>query len=105
MKTRTLRLAASIALLSAAQAVAAEKTATLEVTGLYCASCPYIAAQAISAVASAEIIDGFYDPQAQLAHFVVRYDDALATTDDLVSATMEFGYPATLLEPAAGGDS
>jgi len=91
--------------LSAGSAFAAQKTATIEVTGLFCASCPYIAAKAVNAVPSAKIVDGFYDPDKQLAQFVVEYDDALTTLDALVGATQEYGYPATLVPETANGDS
>jgi len=93
------------ALLSGGAALAGQRTATIEVTGLYCSSCPYIAAQAIMSVPSANIVDGFYDPQAQMAHFVVEYDDTLATLQQLVGATSEYGYPAKLIEQPADGNS
>ncbi len=100
---KTLLLAGVLALASSGGALAAQRTATIEVTGLYCASCPYIAAQAITDVASARIIDGFYDQQAQLARYVVEYDDEMTTVDDLVAATMQYGYPATLIETPEDG--
>ncbi|RMF39381.1 MAG: hypothetical protein D6754_05535 [Alphaproteobacteria bacterium] len=94
-------LATTLALLLPAAAGAEERTATLEVTGLYCASCPYIAAQAITSIPSADIVGGYYDPQAQLAHFVVRYDDAKATLDQLIAAPAQYGYPARRIEDEA----
>jgi len=95
-------LATSAAILSSAAAFAAEKTARIEVTGLYCASCPYIAAQAITAIKSAKITDGYYDPEKQMAQFVVKYDDAVTTPEALANATVEYGYPAKLIKKIKG---
>ncbi len=100
---KRLLLAGALALASAGAALAGQRTATIEVTGLYCASCPYIAARAISEVASANIVDGFYDQEAQLARYVVEYDDEIATPDELVAATMQYGYPARLIETPQDG--
>jgi len=88
----------------AAPALAGERIATIEVTGLSCPSCPYIAAQAVMAIPSAEIVDGFYDAEQQLAHFVIRYDDEITTLTALIGATDEYGYPSSLVQDG-GGDS
>ncbi len=50
--------------------------------------CPNIAAQAITDIASAEIVDGFYDPDRQLAQFVIQYDDELTTPEALLGASI-----------------
>jgi len=94
MKRTFLSLIAAAALLSPQMAGAAERIATIEVSGLYCASCPYIAAQAIMDVPSANITDGYYDSKAQMAQFVVEYDDELANLEQLIAATSDYGYPA-----------
>ena len=94
----TLCVLTAVAALIGAPALAAEQTARIEVTGLWCSSCPYIAAQAITDIASAEIIDGFFDPNLQLAQFVIQYDDELTTLEALLSATEDYGYPTTLVE-------
>jgi len=98
LKSLLFALTTSATLMAAAPIMAAEQTARIEVTGLFCASCPYIAAQAITSIESAEIVDGFYDPEAQLAQFVVQYDDTLTTLAELVKATDQYGYPARLIE-------
>lgn len=87
--------------LGAGSAVAAEQTITVEVGGLWCSSCPYIAAQAIQSVNSAKIVDGFYDQEQQLAQFVVTFDDLLTDADAIVASTSEFGYPAQLVDKLA----
>ncbi|PHQ94999.1 MAG: hypothetical protein COB40_11230 [Marinosulfonomonas sp.] len=91
----------TLAALIGGPALAGEQTTRIEVTGLYCSSCPYIAAQAITDIASAEIVDGFYDANLQLAQFVIQYDDEMTTLEALLSATVDFGYPATLVEEPA----
>lgn len=102
MKPILFALSAASALFIAGSAFAGEKTATIEVSGLYCASCPSIAAQAVLAVPSTEIVDGFYDPNQQIAQFVVQYDDEMTTLAAVVGATDEYGYPARLVKE---GDS
>lgn len=98
--------AATVVALAGPMAVqAGEQVTTIEVTGLYCASCPYIAAQAIMDVPSANITDGFYDPRAQLAQFVVQYDDTETTLEQLISATSEYGYPARQIDEIAPADN
>jgi len=97
MKSLLITLSTVSTLFLAGTALAGEKTATIEVSGLYCASCPYIASQAVLLVPSTEIVGGFYDAEQQLAQFVVQYDDEVATLADLVSATDEVGYPARLV--------
>ena len=89
---------AALSVMAPVVASAAERTATIEVTGLYCASCPYIAAQALSSVPSAKIVDGFYDGNAQMAQFVVTYDDSLATLELLIAATADYGYPSRSID-------
>jgi periplasmic mercuric ion binding protein len=98
VKSLLFALTTSASLMVAAPSMSAEQTARIEVTGLFCASCPYIAAQAINSIESAKIVDGFYDPNSQLAQFVVQYDDTLTTLADLVKATDQYGYPARLVE-------
>ena len=104
MKQSLFALVATSALLFSGSAFAAQKTVKIEVTGLYCASCPYIAAQAIQSIKSATITDGFYDQKNQMAQFVVQYDDAQTTLDALTKATVEYGYPAKII-PTGNGNS
>lgn len=98
MKPTTLTLALSL-LLPAGAALADEVHTKLEVTGLYCASCPAIAAQALEQVPTVQITGGFFDPQQQLAVFEITFDDTQASTDDLIFATQGmYGYPARVLD-------
>jgi len=86
---------ASIVLTGAASA--AEQQATIEITGMTCPSCPYIAADAVQSVTSVEIVSGDFDQSAQLIVFIVTYDDALTTPQAIAAAPMEYGYPGRVL--------
>jgi len=85
-------------LLTTTAVFAAEQQAKIEVSGLTCPSCPYIAAEAISSIDSVQIVDGDYDEGAQTAIFVVSYDDAVTTPKAIADATDEYGYPGRVLE-------
>lgn len=88
--------------LSAAVASAAERQASIEVTELFCPSCPYIAADAIKGVDSVQILEGDYDKAAEKIVFLVSYDDAVTTPEAIAEATMQYGYPGRVLDPASG---
>lgn len=88
-------------LLSTTAVFAAEQQAKIEVSGLTCPSCPYIAAEAISSIDSVQIVDGAYDEAAQIATFVVSYDDAVTTPKAIADASDEYGYPGRVLENKA----
>lgn len=79
---------------------AAERKAKIEVTELFCPSCPYIAAQAISDLSSVDIVEGKYDQSAEKAVFVVKYDDAETTAAEIAAAPEQYGYPGRVLEDA-----
>jgi mercuric ion binding protein len=91
-----------MAIMAAAAASAAERQATIEVAGLTCPSCPYIAASALQSVDSVEIVEGDYDAYAQKAVFLVSYDDAVTTPEAIAGATEQYGYPGRVLDTAPG---
>lgn len=92
------RLAIALAaFLSVSAANAAEQQVRIEVSGLSCPSCPYIAATALESVDSVEILEADYDASAQMAVYVLSYDDAVTTADAIADATMEYGYPGRVL--------
>ncbi len=99
MRTLTLSL---LSMLAAAGALAAERQASIEVSELYCPSCPYIAASAVKAVDSVTIVEGAYDQAAEKVVFVVTYDDAVTTPEAIAQAPMRYGYPGRVLDPASG---
>jgi len=97
------RFALSLAAVFIASAAsAAEQRLSLEVSGLTCPSCPYIAASALRAVDTVQIVETAYDVTTQQAVFVLSYDDAVTTPEAIANATSAYGYPARLLEAGSG---
>jgi periplasmic mercuric ion binding protein len=95
--------AAALALaLSTGVALAAEQQAKIQVSGLTCPSCPYIAAQAVESVESVKILDGEYFEQEQYALYTVSYDDAITSPEEIAAAPEDYGYPGKVLDPASG---
>jgi len=80
---------------------AAEQQARIEVSELFCPSCPYIAADAVKTIESVEIIEGDYDQEAETIVFLVSYDDAITTAQAIAEAPMQYGYPGRVLDAAA----
>lgn len=73
---------------------AAQRTVTLAVENMSCASCPYIVEQSL------ERVDGVVDAQVSFEErtAVVRYDDSRTGIDVLTRATEEAGYPSRIAE-------
>ena len=101
MKTLTSAIAAL--LLTGGAVWAAEQQARIEVSELFCPSCPYIAADAVKTIESVEIIEGDYDQEAETIVFLVSYDDAITTPEAIAEAPMQYGYPGRVLDAAASG--
>jgi mercuric ion binding protein len=76
--------------LFASPALAAEKTVTLAVEGMYCASCPFIVQQSLTAVPGVEKVEVSFENQTA----TVTFDDATADVAALVKATTDAGYPS-----------
>jgi len=91
-----------LGLFAASMAQAVERQASIEVSELFCPSCPYIAANAITSIDSVEIIQGDYDQAAEMIIFLVRYDDAITTPEAIAAAPMQYGYPGRVLDNASG---
>lgn len=79
-------------------ALAAQKTVTLAVSGMYCASCPYIVQKAIKKVPGVSKV--VVSEEKETA--VVTFNDAMADIDALTWATTEAGYPSVLQADKAG---
>jgi periplasmic mercuric ion binding protein len=82
-----------VTLLASAAATAAERTVTLAVDGMTCASCPYIVRsvpQEVPGVARAEV-----SYAEKLA--VVTFDDARTTVAALTQATAGVGFPSRVI--------
>jgi periplasmic mercuric ion binding protein len=90
--TRVLATAGfGVALLSAGVAVAAEKTVTLSVPGMYCASCPYIVKQSLAKIGGV----GQVNTSLETKTATVTYDDQKTNVAALTAATTSAGYPST----------
>jgi len=98
---KTLTSAITALLLTGSAALAAEQQARIEVSELFCPSCPYIAADAVRSIESVEIIEGDYDQEAEKIVFLLSYDDAITTPEAIAEAPMQYGYPGRVLDAAA----
>ena len=80
-----------ISLLASSAALAAQKTVTLTVPGMYCATCPITVKGSLSAV------PGVTKVQVSLAKktAIVTFDDAKTAVPALITATTHAGYPST----------
>lgn len=95
MMPRILSGAAFAAMLLAATGVSAgQRTVTLAVDGMTCASCPYIVRTALLEVPGVERAEvSLGDKKA-----VVTFDDTKAGVAELTAATAASGFPSRLLE-------
>lgn len=90
MKKFTSAAILSGSLLSSGLAIAAEQTVTLSVSGMTCASCPYIVKQSLAAV------DGVTSVKVSMLErtAVVTFNDAKGSVADLITATGNAGFPS-----------
>jgi mercuric ion binding protein len=81
-------------LLGATGASASQRTVTLAVDGMTCASCPYIVRTALLKLPGVErAVVSYADKTA-----VVTFDDTQAGIADLTAATAASGFPSRLLD-------
>ncbi len=80
-----------ISLLASPVALAAQKTVTLSVPGMYCATCPITVKGSLTAVPGvAKVVVSLAQKTA-----VVTFDDAKTAVPALITATTNAGYPST----------
>lgn len=94
---RTAVITAALALTGAA--AAAQRTATLEVRNVSCASCAPIVKSALSrvfGVSSVAVVE-----RDGMATASVTFDDAKVATDALTKATRDAGFPSTVKDVKA----
>ncbi|MBT9590488.1 MAG: mercury resistance system periplasmic binding protein MerP [Thiobacillus sp.] len=72
--------------------LAAQKTVTLGVPGMTCGACPITVKKAISKVDGVKQAEVDFDKR----QAVVTYDDAKVSTDQIMRATANAGYPSTI---------
>jgi len=83
--------ALTVSLLSASVAFAGEKTVTLAVQNMSCATCPHTVKESLLAIPGvARVVVSFETKTA-----VVVYDDMRTSIRALTSATTKAGYPST----------
>lgn len=80
-----------LALLIAPPIFAAQKTVTLDVTGMNCATCPITVKKSLTMVTGVSRAEINYEKR----QAVVTFDDAQTTLDKLTRATTDAGYPST----------
>lgn len=73
-------------------ALAAEKTVTLSVPGMYCDSCPITVRKALEKVTGVKNAKATYEPK----EAVVTFDDAKASVEQLTEATRQAGFPSSV---------
>lgn len=89
-------IAGGLLLLTSGAAFAEQQEARIQVSGLFCPSCSYIAAQSLEQASSVEIVG--YRPTGieGSAIYIVSYDDTATTLAEIVAMPVSFGYGAAL---------
>lgn len=91
-------LIAALLLGLSTSALAASKTVTLSVPGMYCAVCPVTVKKVLTQVKGVSRVTVNYDKKEVVAVF----DDTQAKIEDLARATESAGYPSKPVGPAKG---
>lgn len=82
----------ALGLLAATGALAADKTVTLAVQNMYCATCPYTVRSSLEAVPGVSRVAVSF--QSKTA--TVTYDDRKTGANALTAATTNAGYPSSV---------
>jgi len=90
MKRILSTLVIATAVFGTGAAIAAEKTVTLAVKGMYCSACPYIVKQSLAKVTGVGNVAVSYEKKTA----TVTYDDQKTTLAVLTAATTQAGYPS-----------
>jgi periplasmic mercuric ion binding protein len=91
---RTLQIAiAGSTLLTGGMAVAEDRTVTLAVEKMTCASCPYIVKQALTRLSGVKRAEVSMEEKTAR----VTFDDTVANVAGLTKATGDAGFPSHLL--------
>ena len=80
-------------------AEAAERSVTLDVEGMTCASCPYMVRQALLDVEGVKSVEVSYERERAR----VAYDDEAADINDLTGTTGAIGFPSQLVVERTNG--
>ena len=94
MKRLSTAAFAALMLFAAHGASAAERTVTLKVDNLFCATCPYIVKRTLSRIPGVTEVEVSYEEKTA----VVTFDDRKTDLAALLAATAGTGFPATVIE-------
>ena len=86
--------ALALAVLVSTAAAAAERTVTLMIENMTCASCPYIVKRALAAVPGVRDVEVSFETKTA----VVTFDDEKTTPNALIDATSGVGYPSSVIQ-------
>ena len=85
--------ALAMAILAGGDARAAERTVTLKLDNLFCASCPYIVKQVLAEVPGVRYVKVSFKKKTA----IVTFDDGETSVAALTAATANVGFPSALL--------
>ncbi len=94
MKRLSTAALAALMLLAAHGALADERTVTLKVDNLFCATCPYIVKRTLSRIPGVTEVEVSYQEKTA----VVTFDDRKTDVAALMAATAGTGFPASVIE-------
>ncbi len=94
MKRLSTAAFAALMLLAAHGASADERTGTLKVDNLFCATCPYIVKRTLSRIPGVTEVEVSYEEKTA----VVTFDDRKTDVAALMAATAGTGFPAKIIE-------
>ena len=92
---KSITYAAGLLLLTPLAALADPQEARIEVSGLFCPSCSYIAGESLAKAESAEVIEYIPGETGDTANYVVTYDDSVTTLAEIIAGPVGNGYQAT----------
>tara|TARA_R110000796_G_scaffold1389_3_gene5566 strand:- start:6327 stop:6644 length:318 start_codon:yes stop_codon:yes gene_type:complete len=95
--------ALALATFLASPVFAKEQIVRFHVGGLTCPSCSFIVGNSLKSVESTVIDEFVESDDATQGVYTVRFDDEVATVDDLLTAVKKNGYPIELLADTASG--
>jgi mercuric ion binding protein len=88
----------TVASVSSVPAIAAERTATLLVENMYCASCPFIVKRTLAGVPGVTNVDISYKQATSEVVAIIDYDDTKADVTALTAATSSVGFPSRVIQ-------
>ena len=86
--------AIAVAILINGHALTAQRSVTLAVDGMTCASCPYIVKQTLAGVPGVSDVTVSFKKKTA----VVAFDDSKTNTAALTTATTNVGFPSRVIE-------